>query len=105
MIAMLIPLLLAVTPATFFGTGNDLQTCNQISGPDEERICLAYTKGVLDGVLLYAKTALCIPQGVTLSQILDIVKLELRDHPESRHYTAASLVVVALAKAFPCPKK
>lgn len=102
---MLIPLLLAVTPATFFGTGNDLQTCNQISGPDEEIVCTAYTKGVLDGILLYAKTVLCIPQGVTQGQILDIVKREIRDHPESRHYTAASLIVVALAKSFPCPKK
>jgi hypothetical protein len=45
----------------------------------------------------------CIRDGVTVTQIADVVKLWLQKHPENRDYAAAGLVAAALEEAFPCP--
>lgn len=44
----------------------------------------------------------CVPKGVRLTQIRDIVKRHLANNPQDRHYSADSLVAEALSKAFPC---
>jgi hypothetical protein len=44
----------------------------------------------------------CTPDGVTIAQSRDIVCKHLKDHPATRHNTAASLVRDALEAAFPC---
>jgi Rap1a immunity proteins len=40
--------------------------------------------------------------GLTAEQVIDLVKLYLRAHPETRHYGAASQVENALKEKFPC---
>lgn len=44
----------------------------------------------------------CTPDGVTIGQSRDIVCKHLREHPETRQNTKASLVRDALEAAFPC---
>lgn len=44
----------------------------------------------------------CLPQGVTVGQMADVVIAYLRRSPEVRHKAASSLVLVALGIAFPC---
>jgi hypothetical protein len=44
----------------------------------------------------------CTPDGVTIAQSRDIVCKHLKDNPETRQNTAASLVRDALEAAFPC---
>jgi hypothetical protein len=43
-----------------------------------------------------------MPESVTQGQMVDIVKLWLRDHPHKRHLSAESLIVAALKEKFPC---
>ena len=45
----------------------------------------------------------CIPSGTANDQVRDIAMTYLRNHPEQRHASAASLIASALANAFPCP--
>ena len=45
----------------------------------------------------------CIPEDAMVKQVSDIVCNYVRDHAEKRHYVAASLTVLALKAAWPCP--
>jgi hypothetical protein len=69
-----------------------------------------YVIAVIDTVYVLRSTdalrvpVLCIPPGVQIRQAGDVVKKHLADHPEGRHYTAASEVLRALLTAFPCPQ-
>lgn len=86
-------------------------------GPDSSPLmmsCYLYLQGIQDGWLLRARAdenrkcssavhePFCIPAEVTNQQIRDVVVNYLRDHPETRQYSSASEVVVALGKAWPC---
>ena len=47
----------------------------------------------------------CVPEGPNPDSVLkmvEIVKLYLQDHPETRHLSASSLVAAALKEKFPC---
>jgi hypothetical protein len=44
----------------------------------------------------------CLPANVTVGQMQDVVENYLREHPENRHFTAASLIADALQRKFPC---
>ena len=47
-------------------------------------------------------TYYCVPSGVENGQVEDVVKLYLRDHPETRQKSAPTLVMLALKEKFPC---
>ncbi len=63
---------------------------------------LGYIAGVADS---YMGVKVCTNGKVNLGQAADIVQSYLSSNPKMRHYTADSLVVAALATAFPCPSK
>jgi len=44
----------------------------------------------------------CLPENLKYPQAVDVTLNYLRDHPEVRHHNAASLIVLAMAQAFPC---
>ena len=44
----------------------------------------------------------CVPAKVENGQVIDVVKLYLRDHPESRQYSSPTLIMLALKEKFPC---
>jgi len=64
--------------------------------------CLGYVAGVVDAVGGDNPQHFCLPQSpVQMNQFVDIAKLYLRDHPESRHLPAADLIRAAVAEKFP----
>lgn len=67
--------------------------------------CLGYIIGITDMLsALHTMGALedrpCIPVGVNAGDVRDVVVKFLREHPESRHLTAASLAAIALRSAY-----
>lgn len=47
----------------------------------------------------------CIPEGATYEQTVRVVLKYLRDHPEKLHERRSTLMLEAIASAFPCPKE
>ena len=74
--------------------------------PDEvnfsDGMCYGYIAGVYDQGR-YTPRA-CIPNGVTLKQLIDVTKQYLRDTPAKRHQGADVLIVQAFRDAWPCPE-
>ena len=65
--------------------------------------CGGYIGGVVDA--FDTARVFCVPQGETdvkSGQLVEVVKLYLRDHPEMRHLPAADLVTAAIKEKFPC---
>jgi hypothetical protein len=54
-----------------------------------------------DEISLNGYTA-CIPMGIPSTQLLDVVKQDLEDHPELRHHNAEILVAWSFSQSFPC---
>lgn len=72
--------------------------------------CIGYIQGVISTDEGISKTptstnrSLCIPTGVTMLQLQDIVIAYLKYTPEERHWPSWILVHNAINKAFPCQK-
>ncbi|CAJ0858262.1 hypothetical protein AMST5_01100 [freshwater sediment metagenome] len=67
-----------------------------------------YVSGALNTLQLVqtSKTfpkLVCLPDGVTYEQAVDIFCKFLEEQPEQRSKNSAILIVAALARAFPCP--
>ncbi len=68
-----------------------------------------YVAGVVDATLARAagaraKPAFCLPAGADLKRVRDAVCRYAGQHGEQRRATAATLVRLALAESFPCPR-
>jgi Rap1a immunity proteins len=88
-----------------FYSGNDLWSlCSGNSGI-QSGLCMGYVRGIADAMMVQppgvAGRRACFPEQVTAEQARDVVKRYLEQHPEVRHYSAASLAAEALAEAFP----
>jgi hypothetical protein len=70
------------------------------AGLESVGLCEGYVLGVVD--TLAERDPICLSEGVRASQVVDVVKLWLRDHPEKRHLAASDLVTTALKEKFPC---
>jgi hypothetical protein len=94
-----------------FETGNSIIEKCTSSNIYDQGYCLGYLAGVYDNYILYspfiqfANVKLCVPAGVTLGQIRDISIKWSKIYPELRNESAATLIVLYLDKAFPCPKR
>jgi hypothetical protein len=85
-----------------FKSANDLYTnCLASEASAEYTFCLGYVIGMTD-MLAGPPDIVCLTNQVTVRQALDVVMRYLRDHPEDRHYPAASQGFLALKQAFPC---
>ena len=94
----------------YYQTGNTLfEECQNLVSdrPDKSFFlsgtCGGYIVGVQDA--LEGSGRFCVPQGpggVNNKQMVDLVMIYLRDHPEIRHLPAAGLVTAALKRKFPC---
>lgn len=95
-------------PAFFDGTKLD-EACGDGTAFDAG-LCYGYVFGAADLAesIQFAKgeRMWCWPNELTVDQAKDqsikAVKLYLRDHPEMRRLSAASLVAAALKEKFPC---
>ena len=94
----------AASPAS----GNDLYRWMTSAAAGDQLFGTFYIMGVTDAesitTLSRRSPLFCIPYGVTGEQLTDVVKKYLGEHPEQRHATGASLVITAMANAFPCRK-
>jgi Rap1a immunity proteins len=86
-----------------FLSGTDLYTvCNGLN----VNTCRTYLMGVLDAESAIDSTLhipfLCIPPDVSIEQVRLIVLQELQSRPEELHYGAATLVLPAIRRAYPC---
>ena len=91
-----------------FQSGNSLsEYCTNSS----ELYCLGFVAAIVDAHSTLVGSDLmnplfCTPKEVTevtVGQMQKIVVKYLKDHPETLHLTASSLVFKALTEAFPCP--
>jgi Rap1a immunity proteins len=85
----------------YFENGNKLlDECNADLSTPQSGSCIGYVMGVADA--LTSLRVICTPDHSTVGQMRDIVKNQLRAHPERRHLPAATEARLALQQAFPC---
>lgn len=85
-----------------FETGNDLLRQCQSTGAGEVSYCLAYVEGVQDAFDGWG--VFCVPIGTEAQQLREIVTKELSEAVTTRQEIGSNHVVIALSKAWPCPK-
>ena len=104
---LVIGLLVATTPARAVGSFNDgndlLKRCSEPKGAFGGAYCLGYAAGIADHMARNRTLDDCIPREVSIGQVRDVIVARLRNYPEERHFTAASLAENALIDAF-CPE-
>ena len=77
---------------------------------ENQAACLLYVMGAIDGVVAATivgsgRNPLCIPGQVTNQQISHAAVRHIRAHPEEANSNAATVVIVALREAYPCPAR
>ena len=95
---------------TYIGGNELLKYCDEYiskSTTFNGGLCGGYVVSVVDMAATFEAWGkmtqqFCIPNGVTTDQLVQITYKALKEEPESLHLTAASLVINALTKAFPC---
>lgn len=85
-----------------FITGNKLHEQLNSSNNFEVMMGMGYVAGVADAT---RGNVHCMPNNVTLGQIVDMVKKVLESQPQNRHNTADVFIAVVLMNQWPCPKK
>jgi Rap1a immunity proteins len=89
-------------------SGNELLAKCSSHDAGLELSCSTYFLGLLDGHALWKVSSdapvACIPQQVSVGQVLDVGVRYLKAHPEIRHRSAAFLLRDAFKEAWPCPK-
>ena len=80
-----------------FYTGNDWLRHFTSKHERDQIAILAFTAGVADG-----HPNICIPAGVTLGQLADMVRDSLVALPAMRHHPAAAFVIATLEPVWPC---
>ena len=87
-----------------FVSGNALYEYCTSKSPFDNGLCTGYIEGISDalGASAILGSTVCVPSGVTVQQITDIVGRYLQGNPHLRHYAANGLVAAALNDAFPC---
>lgn len=98
-IALFFSTSLVTTHAQAFINGNKLLSECESEIMADMNFCLGYVSGAADANDF---DDTCIPEGVTLGQIRDIVKRHLVKQPQYRHMSGSFNVSIALAVAFPC---
>jgi hypothetical protein len=88
--------------SNYFVTGNLLYDQCTASSETTRALCLSYVGGATDAFDIDG--TVCVPRGVTVPQVKDVIVNYLTAHPEHRHLPAAALIVTALGQAFPCQK-
>lgn len=100
-------------------TGTELfAKCTAAAGSVAHKQCRYYIAGVVDGAdtliislrLLHPSNGVfhrlyCLPSGVDAKSLVSPIIRYLRNHPLTRHYGAASEVLLALKQAYPCHRE
>jgi len=95
-------------------SGNSLyQWCSDANAGGSLGSCLGYLAGLSDAQtdrMPYGTAAFCVPYGVTLEQLREVVWDYLRAQAAYRQFSASVMATLALHAAYPCataqpPKK
>ncbi len=98
----------STTTIAFAESGNDLlRECSKKAGSNADGYCHGFIWGTLHGVneatiRAQEKKYVCIPQGVTISQLTRLTKKYLEENPQKLHLLASTLIVNAVTTAYPC---
>lgn len=95
---------------TGFYTGNQIYQRLSIEVSDkttvQDGMQIMYTKGYVVGVFdALSGDVFNAPKRINVDQICDIAKKYLKEHPETRHMIAGSLLEIAFSEAFPLKDK
>jgi hypothetical protein len=86
-------------------TGNELLEACTTNTDYAKHGCNSYIIGMTDAWIFGAKPAVCIPLGVTIGQLKDLVTQGLIDVPKYRHFSAAFSVGSILMNNYSCDDK
>ena len=85
--------------------GYELQRVCSSNGDAETLACSYYNPSgfdMLSSIGSQSQSILCVGKCWQAGHLQNVVKLWLRDHPDTRHWTAAFIVEKALQEEFPC---
>lgn len=87
-------------------TGNQLMEWNSSNTAFDKGRFMGYVVGIVDAKSRdWESTRLsCVPSGVTVKQLQEVVRKYLKQNPQEWHLEADLLVTFAMMEAFPCPK-
>jgi hypothetical protein len=90
-----------------FVSGNELWNACQETDPVKSIFCISYILGAAETFRVLQLTETIqplhyVPPKVENGQVIDVVKVFLRDHPEKRQYSSPTLIMLALRGKFPC---
>lgn len=90
-----------------FMTGNKLFSQIESSNSNERAFAKGYISGFVEGiigsnVLLNSKVITCVPEGVTYTQLRDIIHDYLKKEPKERHKAAPFLIMASIHESYPC---
>ena len=88
-------------------TGNDVIAACNIAPADKtfcDMIFLAIVKKATEEKAVYSRLLICIPETVTWWQMIQILRVEMANNPQSLHLPIGDIALSALYKAFPCKK-
>ena len=92
-----------------YQTGESVYTACISTTAEDQAKCTGYLSGIADLEALgeAAKVlppTVCMPVGVPIATVKDIVVQYYRANPGDRPLGAAGSIVIALSRAYPCPK-
>lgn len=82
-----------------FYSGNDLYKRLQSTNAVDQGLALGYIAGAFDTL---SSRLICPPSNVTMGQVRDIVRMWLENNPQTRHFSADSLVLSTFKSVWPC---
>jgi hypothetical protein len=87
-------------------TGGDLRRALSEPAGLRSGVAFGYIQGVVNSMeLLYPdQSPSCSPDGMTVGQMVDVVKRYLHNHPQTGHEPAVIVIATAAREAFPCEK-
>lgn len=63
---------------------------------------MGYVAGVFDTYSMQGNRNICPEAGISIGVAADAVMQYLNEHPEQLHYSAPSVIMLALTAAYPC---
>jgi len=105
--ALLVAGLPAATPARAQTAMDYYSQCSNgmTAGVLNRGYCHSYVTGLVNGLIASGSGLICLPQGVTDTQLVMIVQNFMRSHPERLNQSATAVIGQAVTRAFPCRRQ
>lgn len=98
-----LPAPLPEPPLVDLATGNGFVAgCADPASAANFGLCYGFIRGLLQREFMYGSSPICIPDGVTVKQLIDVAVAFVNQHPQDRHLWPGLLGITAYRQAFPC---